>query len=82
MGRFVFLGMWTLHMGYSLLYFNCHTDPVRLAEHLQRTHKSEKKKMGCCVFLCCWHATSLASESSSACCPKASALYHIQRCAP
>ena len=33
--------------GYYMLYFTCHTEAVRLAEHLRGTRKSERKAKRC-----------------------------------
>ena len=40
----VVAGLWSLHTGYEMLYSACHTEAVRLAEHLRGTCKSEQKK--------------------------------------
>ena len=40
----VFNGLWSLPTGQDMLYFACHTQPVRLTEHLRGTRKSEQKK--------------------------------------
>ena len=36
-------GVWVIHTGKHTLYFICHTEPVRLAEHLRGTRKSGPK---------------------------------------
>ena len=55
-----------------MLYFNCHTEPVRLTEHLRGTRKSEGKKscghlMRDLLMLCWLRPSWTPSRSSQGC---------------
>jgi hypothetical protein len=52
-------GMWVLHTGQYMLFFKCHTEPVRLTEHLRGTRKSGPKKK-VCVYRCSRQAPQAA----------------------
>ena len=56
--------LWSLHTGQYMLYFACHTEPVRLTENLQGTRKSEQDKRYNSPV---WEA----GLSSAECCPVA-----------